>query len=294
MRREYRNQRRIRTISLTGIPLLVIALVVSGRAGTTGKGMDVRDVTFPYEWVGNIDKVGFNEPSGIVFHAERGTLFVVGDEGDICEIKTDGSTIKQKRIRRADFEGVTYDPSSGLLYVAVEGEERIIELNPDEFEVLREFSIARTFEGRTLLKAGGQGIEAITFVPDANHGEGGRFYVANQSFTLEDQEDISAIFEIEVPLRSKTEANAGAKILGYFCPGVIDLSGLHFDKRTGRLFVISDATNTVLELTTAGDLLSSYAFPGDNQEGIAVDDEGFLYIAQDSGGIIKIRWNRRQ
>ena len=37
-------------------------------------------------------------------------------------------------------------------------------------------------------------------------------------------------------------------------------------------------------------MLASYAFPGDNQEGIAVDPAGFVYYAQDSGGIIKMKW----
>lgn len=31
-----------------------------------------------------------------------------------------------------------------------------------------------------------------------------------------------------------------------------------------------------------------FAFPGDSQEGIDFDDDGFLYAAQDSGGILKM------
>ena len=31
---------------------------------------DQTDLLFPYEWLGNIDKFGFNEPSGIVYHEE--------------------------------------------------------------------------------------------------------------------------------------------------------------------------------------------------------------------------------
>ena len=38
-----------------------------------------------------------------------------------------------------------------------------------------------------------------------------------------------------------------------------------------------------------GRLVHEYAFLGDNQEGIAVDEEGFLYIAQDTGGILKVK-----
>ncbi|MCJ7581375.1 MAG: hypothetical protein MUP98_12690 [Candidatus Aminicenantes bacterium] len=34
---------------------------------------------------------------------------------------------------------------------------------------------------------------------------------------------------------------------------------------------------------------NQYAFLGDNQEGLARDDAGYLYIAQDSGGILKAK-----
>jgi len=39
----------------------------------------------------------------LFFYHQRGTLFVVGDEGDICEIQKDGTWVKQKRIRHADL-----------------------------------------------------------------------------------------------------------------------------------------------------------------------------------------------
>lgn len=278
------------------VPLIILAMLLSGCTTTVSQKTDPRSIVFPFQYIGNIDKAHLNkpyfQPSGICFHSKRGTLFVVGNLGEVCEMRTDGKVIKEKRIKAADFEGITHDPSTGRLYVAVEGDEKIIELDPETFDVLREFSIPREFKGDTLLKAGGQGIEAITFVPDINHPQGGTFYVANQSYNLEDTEDISAVFEIEVPLKSKADTNISAKILRYFSFGVIDLSGLYFDEATGHLYVISDSTNTIFEFTKAGTLLGGHAFPGDNQEGITVDDQGFMYIAQDSGGIIKIRWKK--
>jgi len=260
--------------------------------GSLIEAVDPPGTPFPCQWVGNIDQVNFNEPSGIVFHPVRQTLFVVGDEGDICEIRTDGALVKQKRVRSADFEGITCDPSTGLLYVAIEGEEKIMEIDPEDLRVLREFAIDRTFQGALVLKAGGQGVEAITFVADSHHPEGGTFFVANQGFDLNSKEDPSAIFELEVPLRSGSASGGVAKIVGYFSLGVIDLSGLHYDAISRHLYVVSDATNTLFEITREGKILQAYAFPGENQEGIAVDTNGFLYIAQDSGGIIKVKWNR--
>jgi len=44
-----------------------------------------------------------------------------------------------------------------------------------------------------------------------------------------------------------------------------------------------------VEITLNAKLVKEYAFLGDYQEGLAKDDEGYLYIAQDSGGIIKVK-----
>ena len=270
--------------------MAAFSLVSAAGCGKACKPQQVLDsIVFQNKWVGDIDRIKFNEPSGICWHNSRETLFLVGDEGDICEIKTDGTLVKQKHVRDADFEGVTHDPATGLLYAVIEEEEMVLEIHPETFDILREFSIPRDFNGKTLMKAGGQGIEAITFVPDAEHPEGGVFYAANQAFTLDNEQDISAIFEIELPLRSK---KGDPQILGYFTPGIIDLSGLHYDLKTDRLLVVSDATNIILEYSRKHELLSAQAFPGDNQEGVAVDPDGFIYIAQDTGGIIKLEWLR--
>ena len=290
-----RNQQMIR--KLMGCVALVVGVAIAGCGASANRSYPAPSrIMFPYEWLGNIDKDSFNEPSGAVYHSGRGTVFVVGDEGDICEITTAGVLVKKKlsdrQGRRPDYEGVTYDPSTGLLYVAIEGQETILEINPETFETTRSFPIERAFNGKLLMKKGGQGIEAITFVPNSKHPEGGTFYVANQSFSLDNQDDISAIFEVELPLRTAGLHDPKGKILRYFSLGVIDLSGLHYDKLKERLYVISDATNTFWEVTKEGKIFRGYAFPGQNQEGLAVDAEGHVYIAQDSGGIIKIKWLR--
>ncbi len=269
---------------------LSFAIFAVGCRSTSDPQAILRRIVFPNQWVGDIDKAGFGEPSGICWHAERRTLFVVGDEGNICEMATDGSLLREEKIREgADFEGLTWDPATGLLYIAIEEAESVLEIHPETFEILREFTLPRDFQGRTLMKAGGEGIEAITFIPDPGHPQGGVFWVANQAFTLSDEQDISAIFQVELPLRTRS---GPARITGYFEPGIIDLSGLHYDPTRDRILAISDATNLILEYSRNCRLLSVQAFPGDNQEGITVDSDGFLYIAQDTGGIIKLKWLR--
>ncbi|MHC4884766.1 MAG: hypothetical protein ACYTGH_06745 [Planctomycetota bacterium] len=71
-------------------------------------------------------------------------------------------------------------------------------------------------------------------------------------------------------------------MLDHFQPGVIDLSGLTCDP-TGHIFLISDAHNIILEYSPAHKLLKEFAFPGDNQEGITVDDAGFIGLGMGLG-----------
>lgn len=280
----------MRSKPLIAAACLVYLLGMVALAGASG--VSALDVLLPHEHIGDIDRIGFNEPSGCVWHAGRGTLFVVGDEGDLCELAADGTPVRQAHIRDGDFEGVTYDPATGLVYIAVEGEEMILEIEPDTFEVIREFAIPREFEGQMLLKPGGQGIEALEFVPDPEHPEGGTFYAANQGFALQPAEDPSVIVEVAAPLRSGSGAKLDASIVRVFPTGVIDMAALHYDAARNRLFFVSDTMNAMFEMTRDGHIVRGWAMPGANQEGIALDSEGHIYIGQDHGGIIKLKWLR--
>jgi len=259
-------------------------------------GQDVRKVPWPHKRLGNIDRQKWPEPSGIVYHPGRKTLFVVSDEGHVAEIKTDGTPVRKRmRKERADYEGITVDPTTNLLYVAVEGEDKILELDPGTLLTKREFDLERTFEGRKVLKPGGDGIEAIEFVPKDKHPEGGTFYVANQGWSVKATEDVSAVLEVELPIRTaKPGAPLKGKILRMFSVGTIDLSALHYDARRERLYVVSDSADTLFEVTRTGKVMAAYAFPGRDQEGITVDPDDYVYVAQDSGGIIKYKWLRQK
>jgi uncharacterized protein YjiK len=235
---------------------------------------------------GNIDKQKFIEPSGICFHPTRKTLFVVSDEGEVTEIEKDGTPVFKTKIP-GDLEGITVDQKSGLLYLIKEGDDVILEFDPDEKEIIRTFPLNRAYRGdpNFIEKAKGRfdnGIESIVFVEDEKHPEGGTFYVGNQW-------DPPCIMEVQVPLKSAQERTAEAYILRVLPLKLDDPAALLYDPKTGLLNVVSDADNILVEITLDGRILREYAFLGDNQEGIARDDEGYLYIAQDSGGILKVK-----
>jgi uncharacterized protein YjiK len=248
-------------------------------------------IRFPLDWLGNpgyglnIDQQSFVEPSGICFHPLRKTLFVVSDEGEIAEIKTDGTPVYSLKIP-GDLEGITVNPESGLLYIVKEGDDVILEFDPDEKEVRRTFPINREFQGNSnfLQKQKGydNGVESIAFVSDEGHPEGGTFYAGNQW-------DPPCLMEIFVPLKSSQNETAEARIVRILPFKMDDPAGMYYDSKKGLLNVVSDADNILVEITLEGKLVRQYAFFGDNQEGLARDDEGYLYVAQDEGGIIKVK-----
>jgi uncharacterized protein YjiK len=272
------------------LSFLVFLVVVGGCMPFTQKQGDPLDILFPHERISNFNSIDFDEPSGIVFHAQRGTLFIVGDEGDLAEIKPDGSLVQKGEIKDTDFEGITYNPATGLLYAVTESKARIIEINPNDFDVLRVLVVDPVFEDEEILKSKKNHVEAITFVPNPDQPEGGTFFLTNSQNEEVGKAAASTIFEVIVPLQNHSAENATAKIINVFPLKVMDLSGLDYDPANDHLYVISDTTNTFLEITRNGEVLKAYAFPGKNQEGVSVDSEGFLYFVQDSGGINKVKW----
>ena len=150
-------------------------------------------IRFPYKWLGppgfggDIDQQGIVEPSGICFHPFRKTLFVVSDEGEIFEIETDGTPVFNVKFPEDyDLEGVTVHPQTGLLYLVREGEDVILEFDPEKREVMRTFPLNREYQGNPNFlekqeeEEYDHGIESITFISDKDHPEGGTFYMGNQ------------------------------------------------------------------------------------------------------------------
>ncbi len=237
----------------------------------------------------NLNKFGFNEPSGIVFHPIRKTLFVVGDEGDICEITTNGKLLNQRHIRDADFEGITCSPKTGLLYIAVEGDEVIVEVNPETFDIIKVFWLNRFFNNTEVLSKGGDGIEGITFIPNNDNDT---LCVANQNEKTFDKNEISAICVLDIDLNNPSFEDQNCVISKIIDIGIIDIRGLFYDSISNELLVLSNRNNALFVFSMNGLLLKSIPVPGESQEGITLDNSGNIYIAQDSGEIFKYSYKQ--
>lgn len=242
-------------------------------------------IRFPYQWLdepgygGNIDQQDILEPSGICYHPLRKTLFVVSDEGEIIEIQTDGTLVFRQKIP-GDLEGVTVDPETGLLYIAKEGDDVILEFDVEKKQVTRTFPLNRSYNGNPEYiekqEDYDNGIESIEFVPDRTHPEGGTFYLGNQW-------DPACVMEVLIPIKSCEKKTCEAEILRVLPLDMDDPAAMHFDSRSGLLNIVSDADNILVEIDLDGRIIREYAFLGDNQEGITIDDKGYLYITQDYG-----------
>ena len=280
-----------RVLLIFSIIIISIALVyflVQMEQSVTKETAASRPIALPYNWIGNITHKQIAEPSGITYHPVRRSLFLADDSGSVHEVSLEGRLIQSKGLNERDIEGITVDPSTGLLYAAVEDDEVILELDPENLAIQREFRIGRNFKGENLLRKGGMGIEAIAFVPDASHPEGGTFWVGNQSFSLKAKDEPSVVCEVVVPLRSTTAKQADGAIIGAYKMDFIDISGLAYDAQGDFLVLISDTTNLLVELKREGTVLRQYLLPGDEQEGIVLDGLGYMYVAQENGEIIKL------
>ncbi|MFW5960071.1 MAG: SdiA-regulated domain-containing protein [Chitinivibrionales bacterium] len=246
----------------------------------------------PFHSMERFEVSDLEEPSGVCFHPERNTLFVVDDEGSVGELRTDNCGIINHKAYsldfKADFEGVALHPESDMLYIAVEGEEVVLEVDVETLEPERIFEIPRSFEGRTMMEESKRGLEAITFLPDEDHPDQGTFLVGNQSYKLDKKEgNLSVIFQVSLPFDSEKKRSR-AEVLRNIMPGIVDVSGLSYDPERDVFFLISDAKDRLLVYSPSGERLGSWSLPGDGQEGIAFDSEGRLFIACDSGGLLRI------
>ena len=281
-------KRGLLIFSITIISIALVYFLIRMEQSATKETVASRPVALPYNWIGNIAHAQIAEPSGITYHPTRRSLFLADDSGSVHEVSLEGRLIQSKGLNERDIEGITVDPSTGLLYAAVEGDEVILELEPEHLAIQREFRIGRDFKGEQLLRKGGMGIEAIAFVPDASHPEGGTFWIGNQSFSLKAKDEPSVVCEVVVPLRSTTAKQAGGAIIHAYKMNFIDISGLAYDAQGDLLVLISDTTNLLVELKREGTILRQYLLPGDEQEGIVLDGLGYMYVAQENGEIIKL------
>jgi uncharacterized protein YjiK len=67
-----------------------------------------------------------------------------------------------------------------------------------------------------------------------------------------------------------------------------DLTAVSWSETLGRLLVIAESDDTLLLVSPAGTITGTMALPGQRQEGLALDPDGALWVADDRAGLFKI------
>jgi uncharacterized protein YjiK len=228
--------------------------------------------------------MALREPSGIVYHRERGSLFVADDRGYVAEMTRTGAVLHCRLVEAGlDLEGITVGPG-GRLYLVAEAESPLIlEVDPDGLRELRRWTVDGAIAGaRPLAGAPGKGLEGLCYVPEAE-----RFFAVNQ--------DKPARL-VQLDLRPAAAATGAVRVERI----VADLEGivrarasdLAHDPASGHFLVVESDTGAgkgeLYELTREGICLRRLRLPGERQEGFALDDRGSAFVAQDSGGVLRI------
>ena len=162
------------------------------------------------------------EPSDLVWHSRLRRLFSVSDgsatiSSRVFSIADDGTGLAFWPVT-GDLEGICVaDPASDFLYVGTEQPNQIKEFRISTGFVTRTFDLNPWMSG-----ASGQGLEALTFVPDPGNAEGGTFDAGLQND--------GSIYRFSLPILTSATSTA-VSLLGSFNPvaGRSDLSGLDYD-----------------------------------------------------------------
>ncbi len=215
------------------------------------------------------------EASGVCYSKKSDTLFVVGDEGRVYELSKDGKIVKKAYLGKYNFEGIACDDETSSLYAVVEGKDNIVLIDKRSFRVQSKINIKRTYKGKLILKKDWKkrGLEGITL-------DNSSIYLSNQSKKFLPKEDPSVIIKIDKKKRKK------AKIKELIDPHIKDISGL--DIHNSILYMVTDRHNLlILYDLSKKKILKRIKLPKFAVEGIAFDDDGFIYFADDNGHIFK-------
>jgi hypothetical protein len=167
-----------------------------------------------------------------------------------------------------NLEGIAIaDPQSDLVYL---GDE-----HPDS---VHEFHLSTgTLTGKSwdltpwMMGPGSPGLEGLTYVDGlfyAGHQREGNIY----AFRLLDDGVVELVDVFAAP------------------SGRDDVSGLHYDRSTQRLYAIHDDFDVIVEMKRDGTFIREFDLPGVNQEGITVvpdcgTQQSRLFVSEDSQAV---------
>jgi uncharacterized protein YjiK len=218
------------------------------------------------------------EPSGITFHPGRGTLFVVGDSGDVAELTRDGKVLRRANVGGRGFEGVAIGPDGRLFAIEEKRPPKLYELDPDSLEITAEYEVDTKLHGERIIgNERNKSAEGLCYVPEQD-----AFYCVNQQ--------PPRLVKLQVPLDKKYGKAKAVEVLDLSAAVERQASDVTYDPASGHFLVTESSSGEgsgwVYELTREGTRVRKMALPGKRAEGLALDGSGRAFIADDAGGVL--------
>jgi hypothetical protein len=219
-------------------------------------------------------QLGVAEPSGVAFHARSGHLFVIGDDGKIAELDTAGRVVRSLALP-GNLEDVAVHAPSGNLVVLSELNSELILYDPSAHREIKRWRLDKpALLGRSSADPN-QGFEGLAFRPDPSQPGGGVFYLTHQRTPAE-------VVAIALDPNRPAGPLGGDVVRGRWeLSGYEDLTAITYVPELDRLLVLSDAQDVLIVMRTDGTVERDVTVPGKQQEGVGVDAEGNLWIADD-------------
>ena len=190
------------------------------------------------------------ELSGLCMNQDTTGFWAVGDEGDLCQVSFSGTVTRVLRTH-LDLEGITIDPETGDLYVAVEGDQMVCRIAAPAYNAIDTLFFVQ---------------EAVEEDFDNNGLEGIAWYKDGQLFVGSQEDALLWIYKTDGAMVRRVKLTGETS-------RIEEVAGLFYDAKKDWLWV-TDSDAGKLFVFSAGefDLLASYDVSFiDNAECICVD-----------------------
>src|SRR5688500_8129270 len=200
-------------------------------------------------------------------------MFLVGDDGTLAELDGSGKNVRTLRVEQ-QLEDVVYHPPTGGLLLVSESKSELILFDLATGKERRRWKINTAALLGTPPTEANQGFEGLAFRPDPKRPGGGVIYLAHQRAP-------AVIVGVAFDTGSNATIDAGAVVSRWNITGFDDLTAIAYLPGIDRLVVIADSEDRLLVLGPDGTIERDLPIPGQQQEGLAFDAAGAMWIADD-------------
>jgi len=228
--------------------------------------------------LGKPERVAANvrEPSGVAFDPRRGHLFVVGDEGSLVELMLDGKLVRSFPVA-GDLEDVAVHGTGDLLLL-FERESELLLFDPEKKVEKKRWKLPRAALLGQEPSEKNSGFEGLAFKEDSSRPGGGIVVLTHQRTP-------PMVVALNLDIGGPA-GPLGADAVLWRKSVAEDLTAITYSAELKRFLVIAEKKDRLLVLQPDGSLENEVQLPGLRQEGLALDGNGALWVADDQDRVL--------